>query len=601
MTMKVLGVFGHELIEREECLLRGWRNGDFGRVLPLDDLAFLHCRRLSLPVLDRSSLVPSSNFSNILSEAKRITQSWLNNVCDASELQELVDIDREAWFDFWTELLFIKDLCETLRSTGVVIVRPVPRRIEFVPAYANSFSTIGPVVFDRIMKSQGLHYSAVSSIDFVDHARKVWRRVRFNLGKVKRMLKYGAENKSSIGGEFEECDVLFVCQEAELYRLREGIDSLRRLGYTVNHSFVQPCNILEAENYRHCFEGIRNEVTRRLRSELTLLGMEFPSELLKQIDYYVSLRWPALLSRSRYWCEVLKVCRPKLIVVTAIHNAESQLPAFEAKRRGVASVCLPHGAVQLPFLNLSAELSLVPNPLQAETWRKYGLSSGVRIRVSDNVIANNEYPVLSSIPEILDGKAGGVNVLYLTNPPGSLNGRCQPGISGQLQEMAMKEICWIASQLDGRNIRFMLKLHPKDLYSLDLLRLQGEASKIVIPPVDMPLGQLLESSHLVVGLNYLGSATLHAMLSGKPFVNYWLDRCSVFYRFGEAADDWESTLYSVSSKVELLRIIEKLCDGSGEIEQIENSNMLGRKYFEPGKDAVSFDAIVRDMVKLGNV
>lgn len=233
-------------------------------------------------------------------------------------------------------------------------------------------------------------------------------------------------------------------------------------------------------------------------------------------EYYRRERWPTLANGFRAWQELWKEARPQAVLVSSLYDAESQLPAAAARPLGIPTFAIPHGATQLVDDLLASDYVLYGYRIQEMAWQLGGIKSS-RVKPCHGIVTENEYP---SSPNSELESSGGLRLLGLTNPTG-FERRLLPTLSLRAQLEALRAVNRPPADIAAR-INLRIKPHPNNA-EFEIFALADRGLERAVVPPNADLRSALQDSDLVVAINYLGSALLHALRLGKPVVLLWVD------------------------------------------------------------------------------
>jgi hypothetical protein len=218
-----------------------------------------------------------------------------------------------------------------------------------------------------------------------------------------------------------------------------------------------------------------------------------------------------------YWKELWTRCEPVAVVVSSLQDAESQLPALAANKVGIPTYSIPHGAGPVRAEKLVvAERVLHSDNLTRRVMRRSGVPDD-RLVASKNLIADSEYPELNTAA---NQSTSHFSVLALTGPIGIPNCLATDNrVSAQSEALNVlgnppSKLC--------RPVRVLIKPHPGWPDS-ELLRCLGSNIMELVAPSSADLGQLLSDADVVIAVNYVGGALVHAAKSHKPIILLWND------------------------------------------------------------------------------
>lgn len=267
----------------------------------------------------------------------------------------------------------------------------------------------------------------------------------------------------------------------------------------------------------------RADVAGRCAQGFTELLEVHPPSLRDMLRHTVShfeavfRRWVWIQATREYWQRAFAAAPPRLVLVSSLTDSESQLPAVEAARARVPSVCLPHSAGLTRSMFPKSTWVLHCGAVDREAFLRSGIAKERLLGCSDLTVVH-EYPV----DEIksLDRAPGRLKLLALMAPTGPRGMLC-PVIHRGAQVQGLRCMAAPPSDLAGRII-LTLKTHP-GTPDVEIVETAGSGAMALLAPLDLPLDRALEEADLVVAMNYIGVAILHCAALGKPLVQLWLD------------------------------------------------------------------------------
>ncbi len=233
-------------------------------------------------------------------------------------------------------------------------------------------------------------------------------------------------------------------------------------------------------------------------------------------EYYCRERWPKLAARLVWWADLWTDNPPAAVFVSSLTDAESQLPAVAAKRMSIPTFSLPHGALTRADRLEAVEHLLFELRLQRRRYERVGVAQERLIGVRD-LEMRDEYP---TEPVTIPAFDGAWRVLALTTSI-QHQGCLAPIHSPAVQLAALNALANPPGDLVERlSLRF--KPHP-GFPQLELfLAVNSDVEPTILKPAS-ELALALEESDLVLLVNNLGSALVHAARSGKPIIFFWPD------------------------------------------------------------------------------
>lgn len=246
-------------------------------------------------------------------------------------------------------------------------------------------------------------------------------------------------------------------------------------------------------------------------------------------EYYCRQRWPRLHDLFCKWSAVLKVGRPKALFVSTLEDAESQLPAEAANRLGIPTLTLSHGAGLTRITQERAMTVLHGLEIDREVYVRSGIPTERLVGCVDCFPAD-EYLSVRVKPFT---KTDARKILVLTAST-SRPGIIYPAIAPRCQIQALRALAQNPSDLSF-SIEILIKPHPA-LPDLEIIKAAGSAIESMQVSPNVSLTDLIKACDLVIALNYIGIATVHACLHEKPVIFFWTDGaigCAEPYSFGD--------------------------------------------------------------------
>jgi hypothetical protein len=248
---------------------------------------------------------------------------------------------------------------------------------------------------------------------------------------------------------------------------------------------------------------------------LACLGFHF--------EHYCRQRWPALAASFRFWRDLWGQIRPGAVLVSALEDSESQLPAEAAKVLGISTLSIPHGGGMTSVtsaVNIAKRDYVLYSFLTQRAVLERSGVPGHRLIACRDLVAESEYPVVSI--NTFTGKASW-RLLALTDPVG-WRGCLAPIVSIVGQMKALQALNDPPADI-AENLSLKIKIHPNRTWSdLELFTAIGDGIEEHILPLNSALSSVLEQTSLVVAVNYCGSALVHTLRSCKPVIFFYTDR-----------------------------------------------------------------------------
>lgn len=231
--------------------------------------------------------------------------------------------------------------------------------------------------------------------------------------------------------------------------------------------------------------------------------------------YYCVYRWPHLLAESLvYWRKLWSRIRPAGVLVTSRDEAVFALATITAKEAGALTFCIPHGGnsgFKRDSTPLAHDWVLCNSPLQQSRFELRSIPPA-RTVVCKGLLPANEYQVSPlhkqgsscrwRILALTEATGEGVNLVTYTSPKAHV--RALKIMASVPEDLADKTEVWI-------------KTHPH-ISDMEIIQAAGNKVMQLLLPLKSDLHTALERADLVVGLNYRGTALIHAMKAEKPVI-----------------------------------------------------------------------------------
>jgi hypothetical protein len=234
-------------------------------------------------------------------------------------------------------------------------------------------------------------------------------------------------------------------------------------------------------------------------------------------DYFCSERWPGLIGGYHHWTRLWAETWPRAVLVSSLYDAEAQLPALAARDLGIDTFSIPHGGSQMVDDLIAAEKVLCGYELQRKVWQMGGIPDA-RLVHCRGVVAADEYPAKAYATAPTKDR---LRILVLLDPVAAFDQRMLPRVSLQSQLEALGVLSNPPDEM-ARSVSVRIKTHPNHPEP-ELFRCCRPTMESMVLPPNHSLDDALSSTDLVVTLNYVGSAFIHAHLTGKPVVHFWND------------------------------------------------------------------------------
>ncbi len=253
-------------------------------------------------------------------------------------------------------------------------------------------------------------------------------------------------------------------------------------------------------------EGVdRNLAAHDLR-ELEPVRVQLRQELRQFAN-----RWAAYSARLTQTIRLLRILDPALVVVGR-DDVRYQIPGEAATHLGIPTLSLPHGVVEwspperLFPLPGSVHLGGIENPTAPP---------GAILRCAETFVVY-EYPRRVETIGVRQGPGAMMTILALTD---GVAGEHWPSPGLWAHEEALRGIASAAGEA-GSDVRVLLKPHPgtaeHDRSIVEALELRN----ITVLPRTADLAEVLAASDVVIGVNNVSSALVHALNLALPVLRF---------------------------------------------------------------------------------
>ncbi len=255
---------------------------------------------------------------------------------------------------------------------------------------------------------------------------------------------------------------------------------------------------------RLLLEGVHRNLAAHDLGELEAIRTEVRMALSG-----LALGWAAQWRRLRWARRMLRRTSPSLVVTTRLDVAY-EIATEAARLAGIRTLTLPHGVQEwsppgrLAGRSGVAHVAGIHNPTApTDTYRVCG-----------DALIRYEYPHRIERFEVDKPGTRTLTVLALTDGFGLDH---VPSIGIRAHERALRSLARAADRT-GPHVRVLLKPHPgtPDVEHLLLASSGSDAIRVLRREVD--LFEAIAASDLIVGVNTIGTALVHAVASGAAVV-----------------------------------------------------------------------------------
>lgn len=533
-TQKLLAFFGSDFKGKGVKLLQQANIAGY-TLLALDAPAIGVAAEAKVPYTLIDDWLDSAAMLRAREKAAECEQRWSGSAREEFTSDGVCwpEFDHHAMNWFWADVMLAMALAEAFRACGVQEVRFF-RSHSRRPAVYYSLSDVYSSLWEAELQGVAKPYKLPQMTPIL---YRVLRYTRSRVGKVVKLIRRrsttespAVTSSSALNGK-----VVLAFNHGEFHRFTPIIRQLcENLPGKIAAAILSP-NQSTTDRIAAGWSipvacgppsvpvdpGLRQQFLRGYAHALDTASGQPWEKPLKHLqlhfEYYCTQRWPMLVDSFRFWSELWRVACPKAVLVSSLQDSESQLPAEAAKRSGVPSLSIPHGAVmRRTYYVVPGDYILYSLSTQRSLFERSGVPAHRLIACRD-VVVENEYPV-SPIP--MDTARRTWRLLALMDPIG-FAGCLSPTTSPRAQLAALRTLDNPPVEIAER-LSLRIKLHP---HYPDLELFAAVSSKLpekVLPP-DSELKSVLRATDLVVAVNYCGSALVHALRAGKAVIFFWTD------------------------------------------------------------------------------
>jgi len=302
-------------------------------------------------------------------------------------------------------------------------------------------------------------------------------------------------------------------------------------------------------------------------------------------------RWAAEARRLRWTRAMLERVRPAL-VVAGRDDLSYQIPIEAAGRLGIPVMTLPHGVVEwwppprFAHPQHAVHISGVRNPTAPDD----------TVTPCTDAFVPYEYPHRVERGRVLDDRDTAITIALITEGYGEIS--IVPEL--RVHRAALHAVVSAASSLD-REVRLLLKTHPGDLEDEQFLLPPTAACEVMVLPRSADVIELIAASDLVIGVNNIGSALVHAVRAGTPVLR--LTTRSLLGAQGAAWRNWtdwsafwDESLLTVRDEMELRDAITDALGGADGLESLRMRSVRTAAAFTSEDRTPAIGAIVRELL-----
>lgn len=496
-------------------------------LLPLDSSAVGFTRGAKLPFGLIDEYVGLDALLRSRLEAAEFYRNWFKPAGSEFTSDDICwpEFDLEAMRWFWQDVAITFELAEAFQRRGGSQLQFFHQEV-LRPSVFYYRNDIHAVILNQLFPNKALPVSipeakVKNSIDYFSRMRITFDdtsgRPLYNpdIFKDRIVLAFNPGESYRFGHVIEQLTREFPGEVAIMLIFPSSAHE-KKLSEKYSIPVVSPrqLDFMEPEYQSRFFNGYN----KLIQNTSGRLGWTI-NVLKYQFDNYCRYRWPAFVSNFHTWLNLWKRIRPKAVVVSALNDGESQLPAEAANRYDIPTFSIPHAAAFVIEKTSKVVSKYVLYSLghQKTHFRKNGVAPD-RLICCRNLRAINEHPVV--VRESF-GEKKNWRILALMNPT-KIDSVINPTIEPSKQIEALKILDKPPADIAGQ-ISLIVKVHP-GFPELELVSsVSSSLTKKILPP-DTDLQTVVEQVDLVVAVNYFGAALVQVLCSGKPVIFLTTDR-----------------------------------------------------------------------------
>lgn len=583
-----------------EASIKGWT------LLALDAPAIGMAAEAKLAYTLIDDWVDSAAMRQAREKAAECEQEWFQAATDQFTSDEVCwpQFDHHAMHWFWADVMLAMALVEEFQVCDVQELRFFPSRSRR-PAVYYYPSDVCSSLWDAELPGVAKPYQLPRMRPATSKKALHYRVLRYSRSRVRKVVRVvrrwcavenpGLTTPSALRGR-----VVLAFNPGESYRFTPVIERLGEDlpgeiaaailshdqatadGIAAQWSIPVACGPPSAP----VDPGLRQQFLRGYARALERSSGQPWQKPLKHLqfhfEYYCAHRWPMLSAGLRFWSGLWSQAQPKAVLVSALQDGESQLPAEAAKRLGVPTVSIPHGAgLGRSSYSMIVDYILCGHSVQSSSLERFGVPA-TRVLPCRDVVVENEYPV-ASIP--VDTTRGCWHLLVLTDPIGSA-GCLAPTTSPGAQVVALRTLANPPTDI-ARHLSLRIKVHP-GYPDLELIAAASARLLQRVLPPNYGLKSALRQTDLVVALNYCGSALVHALRAEKPVIFFWTDPLIGRTEPRAHADSFLPAATLVRNPEEFWRVVRSFFTNP---ELAEEMHLRAGNFFRDNLDDSSYPSI----------
>lgn len=554
------------------------------------------------------------DLTDVLERSAVLLERWL---AERGELLRLEDVDwpgLDHWHvpNLWLSATVLVRLAEVMRSVGVLRLRipvghgydPMAPGLHPDAIVAETLQLLLPDVVEPVPVPRGSvpqRSRMLLSASPVGAALRAGRRWR-DEGRFRRA------ERALLDGSRTLPLALLMLPKRELERSRPIIDALRS-AHVVDLTVIpwMASTALTAEAAAlHDLPWLPTPQLERgtladerlFRDEIARSMMEVDLEELAPVRSTLSAglsrlsrRWAAEARRLRWARAMLRRVGPEL-VVAGRDDLSYQIPIEAAGSLDIPVITLPHGVVEwwpdgrFTGQPRSVHVGGVHNPTAPE---------GAVTQCSDAFVTY-EYPHRVERVVGIDERAHRVTITVLTEGYGDIS--IVPELRAHRD--ALRAVVSAVGAVN-RQARILLKTHPGEPEDERLLLPFSAELELIALPRSADVIELISISDLVIGVNNIGSALVHAVRHGVPVIR--LTTRAMHRASGEPwrdmtawADFWDESLLTVRDEAALRASIAEALGDAGALKSLQTRSVRAAAVFSSHDRTRGIGEIVRGLI-----
>lgn len=613
--LRIAAVHGWDLTETPEAWDPVRLIGNGYELLALDRRAAAHLLEagLSFRTVEDWLHGHGGDLTEVLERSAALLERWLAGRGDLLRLEGVDWPELDHWHvpNLWLSMTVVVRLAEALRAAGV-------RRLRI--SVGHPFDPTAPGHHPDPSIAEALQLLVADITETVPVPRgSGWRTFRrlISASPIGAALRIGRRSRDATRFRRAERELrasrgtiplaLLMVPKRELERSRPILDALRSSGVVdlIAVPWMASTELTAEAAALHDLPWLptprlergrlADERRFRLEVERSLHGMDLEElapvrEALAAGLSRLSRRWSAELRRLR-WARAMLLRVGPALVVAGRDDLSYQLPIIAATRSGIPILTLPHGVVEWwPPERFAApgraiHVGGVRNPTAPDG----------AVTPCTDAFVTYEYPHRVERLRALDGGETAITIALLTEGYGELS--IVPELRAHRE--ALHAAVAAASALD-REVRLLLKTHPGNPEDERHLIPTG-GCEVVALPRSADLIELITNSDLVIGVNIIGSALVHAVRAGAPVLR--LTTRSLHRVEGAAwrnwtawSEFWDESLMTVRDGAELHAAIEEALGDAAALESLRTRSSHAAAWFATEGRTPEIGAIVRELL-----